>query len=339
MRKAMLFLAALAVAIVAVPVATAAGPNAGPKEKLTEVKLLAFNDFHGHLEANTPGTIQTGCCVPNPVTGAPQAITVPAGGAEYFATHLKRLGSENARHVRGRCRRHDRRDAAPVRPLPRRADDRVPQLRRASTRSASATTSSTRARPSCCGCSTAIGRTSAAGRTGGTAYTPFAPRRLPSGGRLPGRDAVLRLDVPVPGGKRRSTQSTGKSAAALVRIVNTSTGEKIAFIGETLKGTPLIVTPAGVAGLDFLDEADTVNALVPMPAAAAGARRSCSCSTRAASRIRRRPRRWLPRTSTSARTSPGRARGHRQSARPRSRRRRERAHARARTSARSTTGS
>lgn len=31
----------------------------------------------------------------------------------------------------------------------------------------------------------------------------------------------------------------------------------------TLKATPTIVTPTGVAGLDFLDEADTVNALVP----------------------------------------------------------------------------
>ena len=40
-------------------------------------------------------------------------------------------------------------------------------------------------------------------------------------------------------------------------------GAKIAFIGMTLEGTPSIVTPSGVAGLDFLDEADTVNALVP----------------------------------------------------------------------------
>jgi 5'-nucleotidase len=40
-------------------------------------------------------------------------------------------------------------------------------------------------------------------------------------------------------------------------------GAKVAFIGMTLKGTPSIVTPAGVAGLKFLDEADTVNALVP----------------------------------------------------------------------------
>ncbi len=40
-------------------------------------------------------------------------------------------------------------------------------------------------------------------------------------------------------------------------------GAKVAFIGMTLEGTPQIVTPAGVAGLTFQDEADTVNALVP----------------------------------------------------------------------------
>ena len=40
-------------------------------------------------------------------------------------------------------------------------------------------------------------------------------------------------------------------------------GAKVAFIGMTLEGTPTIVTPSGVAGLKFLDEADTVNALVP----------------------------------------------------------------------------
>ena len=40
-------------------------------------------------------------------------------------------------------------------------------------------------------------------------------------------------------------------------------GAKVAFIGMTLEGTPSIVTPSGVAGLQFLDEATTVNALVP----------------------------------------------------------------------------
>ena len=39
-------------------------------------------------------------------------------------------------------------------------------------------------------------------------------------------------------------------------------GIPVAFIGLTLKGTPGIVSPEGVAGLEFRDEADTVNALV-----------------------------------------------------------------------------
>ena len=40
-------------------------------------------------------------------------------------------------------------------------------------------------------------------------------------------------------------------------------GIPVAFIGLTLKGTPGIVSPDGVAGLEFRDEAETVNALVP----------------------------------------------------------------------------
>lgn len=40
-------------------------------------------------------------------------------------------------------------------------------------------------------------------------------------------------------------------------------GAEIAYIGMTLEGTPSIVSPSGVVGLDFLDEADTVNALMP----------------------------------------------------------------------------
>jgi 5'-nucleotidase len=40
-------------------------------------------------------------------------------------------------------------------------------------------------------------------------------------------------------------------------------GIPVAFIGLTLKGTPDIVSPVGVAGLEFRDEAVTVNALMP----------------------------------------------------------------------------
>lgn len=40
-------------------------------------------------------------------------------------------------------------------------------------------------------------------------------------------------------------------------------GVNIAFIGMTLEGTPSIVTPSGISELNFKDEADTVNALIP----------------------------------------------------------------------------
>src|SRR5207253_2351303 len=40
-------------------------------------------------------------------------------------------------------------------------------------------------------------------------------------------------------------------------------GERIAFIGMTLKGTPSIVSPRNIQGLSFRPEVETVNALVP----------------------------------------------------------------------------
>ncbi len=40
-------------------------------------------------------------------------------------------------------------------------------------------------------------------------------------------------------------------------------GVKVAFIGMTLEGTPAIVSQAGIQGLDFTDEVETANALVP----------------------------------------------------------------------------
>jgi 5'-nucleotidase len=56
-------------------------------------------------------------------------------------------------------------------------------------------------------------------------------------------------------------EDTGKTLFPSVGFYNAG-GIKVAFIGMTLEGTPSIVTPSGVAGLDFQDEADTVNALI-----------------------------------------------------------------------------
>ena len=41
-------------------------------------------------------------------------------------------------------------------------------------------------------------------------------------------------------------------------------GIKVGIIGMTLEGTPSIVSQAGIASVDFFDEADSVNALVPV---------------------------------------------------------------------------
>jgi 5'-nucleotidase len=57
-------------------------------------------------------------------------------------------------------------------------------------------------------------------------------------------------------------KSTGKTIFPPYEIREFD-GIPVAFIGLTLKGTPDIVSPVSVAGLEFKDEADTVNALVP----------------------------------------------------------------------------
>jgi len=59
---------------------------------------------------------------------------------------------------------------------------------------------------------------------------------------------------------------TGDPLLPAYAIRRFGSGERavdVAVIGMTLEGTPSVVTPAGVAGLTFRDEADTVNALIP----------------------------------------------------------------------------
>lgn len=71
MRMIRLLVLALA-ALLLVPALAAA------KSKEVEVQLLGLNDFHGHIESTTPGTIATD----------PASPRVPAGGAEYLATPI-----------------------------------------------------------------------------------------------------------------------------------------------------------------------------------------------------------------------------------------------------------
>jgi 5'-nucleotidase len=57
-------------------------------------------------------------------------------------------------------------------------------------------------------------------------------------------------------------KSTGKTLLPAYAVKEFE-GIPVAFIGLTLKGTPNVVSPSGVVGLEFRDEAETINALVP----------------------------------------------------------------------------
>jgi 5'-nucleotidase len=247
MRRTLVAIAALALAVAFTPAALAG--RGAQTEKGARVQPLPFNDFHGHLEAGTPGTIN------DPVTGA----AVAAGGAEYFATHLKTLGSEktdtyvvSAGDLIGASPlasglMHDEPTIDVMNYVGldtigvgnHEFDEGKAELLRMQ-----------------------YGNTSGGGGTnGGTAYVPARPDGChPVDGCQDGTPfygsvfQYLAANV--------TDTSTGNPLLPAYRIVNTSEGERVAFIGETLQGTPLIVTPTGVAGLEFLDEADTVNGLV-----------------------------------------------------------------------------
>ncbi len=90
-------LAPLAVAFVAVLAYGCAAPGAAPVAQLgaatLKVKLIAFNDFHGNLEA-------PGATIRAPADGlvgdtTGRDVAVPAGGAARFATLVKQLRAMN----------------------------------------------------------------------------------------------------------------------------------------------------------------------------------------------------------------------------------------------------
>jgi 5'-nucleotidase len=263
MRKAAFVLTAFAVAAIVAPTSfarTTVAQEEPAAAAVEQVKLLAFNDFHGHLEANTPGSIQTGCCTTNS-SGQTVAITVPAGGAEYFATHLKNLGSENPNtyvvsagdliggspllsglfHDEPTIEFMNYAGLDTIGVGNHEFDEGVQELYRMQ-----------------------FGNRRNSGLLGGPQYKP---------GRLDGCHPVdgCQDGTPFFGSTFQYLAANvvfeGRGRNAILpeyRIVTTPGGERIAFIGETFEDTPLVVTPAGVAGLDFLDEADTVNALVPI---------------------------------------------------------------------------
>ena len=72
----MTLLSALLLLVTAVYAAPGNGRRpADPPGQLVQLQLLAFNDYHGHLEASTPGALEG----------------QPAGGSEYLSAKLSQL--------------------------------------------------------------------------------------------------------------------------------------------------------------------------------------------------------------------------------------------------------
>ena len=198
-----------------------------------ELRVLAINDFHGNLRP-PPGGIRI-----NDPEDKTRKVMVAAGGAEYMATLVKQLreGHKNTIFVAA----GDLIGASPL-------------------LSAMFHDEPTIASMSMMG----LAISSVGNHEFDEGKTELL--RMQNGGCHP--DDGCKGPHPFEGAKfhylAASTMdtATGKSVFPPYEIREFD-GIPVAFIGLTLKGTAGIVAPAGIAGLEFRDEAETVNALVP----------------------------------------------------------------------------
>jgi 5'-nucleotidase len=241
MKRGLLALCALLLLLAVTPVASAA-PR---KDSDTYVQLLAINDFHGNLQppSGSSGRISV----------APGA-TVDAGGVEYLATWIKSLRTANTNTITIGAG-----DLIGASPLISGLFHDEPAIEAMN----------------------AIGLD-----VSGVGNHEFDEGvnellRMRYGNQV-GGDGCHPVD-----GCQDGTPYFGsifEYLAANVFYSGTNTtifppyevrkvdNAKIAFIGLTLEGTPLIVTPAGVAGLEFRPEISTINTLVRQLRATQGIR-------------------------------------------------------------------
>jgi 5'-nucleotidase len=237
MRRVITTAMIVVAALLVVPTAIAGRGGDGAKDNDTRVQLLAFNDFHGHLQPNTPGTIQIGQT--KSPTGAVVNQTVPAGGAEYFSTHVKALRLTNTTGTLT-VGAGDLIGASPLLSGLFHDEPTIEALN-------------------------VVGLD-----VSGVGNHEFDEGltelyRMLNGGCHPvdgcqdgdpffgAAFGYLAANVFFAG-----TDRTILPPYQIRKIGNA----KIAFIGMTLEGTPLIVTPSAVAGLEFRDEVETVNNLI-----------------------------------------------------------------------------
>ncbi|MBK7217386.1 MAG: bifunctional metallophosphatase/5'-nucleotidase [Candidatus Promineofilum sp.] len=227
LRSLRRFLPVLLLAAMMVMLIFAIGPaSAAPKPQATTVpvQILAVNDFHGALMP--PGTIST------------PSGNVNAGGAEYLATWIKTMKAQNPKTAVVSA--GDMIGATPLLSALFHDEPAVEVFNE-------------------------IGLDFNA--VGNHEFDEGLAEllRMQKGGCHP-VDGCADGD-PFEGADFRYLaanvfyEGTNRTIFPAYRVM-TFSGVKVAFIGMTLEGTPGIVSPSGVAGLQFKDEADTVNRLV-----------------------------------------------------------------------------
>ena len=234
--RPILFSCALSAAV------TASGLFAGAAmaEPIT-VKVIGFNDYHGNLKS--PGTFGVNTTVP--------AAQRPAvGGAEFMAAYVARMKAQNPLNVVVGA--GDYIGATPLISALFFDEPAVETLNRIGVEF------------------NAVGNHEFDKGSAELKRLQYGGCKLTNG--LPDPNSCKGLGSGAPGtfdGARFKWLSANVIETATGRTllppygVKTFNGVKIAFIGMTLRSTPSVVTPTGVAGLQFRDEAETVNALVP----------------------------------------------------------------------------
>lgn len=200
------------------------------------VKIIAFNDFHGQLEA--PGTLRA-----NAAAAAP---TIPVGGVEWMAAYVDALKAKNPNSVVVSA--GDLIGATPLISALFHDEPTIEAMNR-------------------------LGLEFNA--VGNHEFDEGRDEllRMQNGGCHPSdsnscQGAVVGTPVPFEGAKfsflaANVQDAVSKKTLFVPYAIKTFGTVRVAFIGMTLKETPTIVSPSGVAGLEFTDEAATVNALIP----------------------------------------------------------------------------
>ena len=197
------------------------------------VRVLAINDFHGNLKPP-----QGGIRIRDPQDKS-KTIDVPAGGAEHLATAIAELRAGHANHIFVAA--GDLVGASPLLSALFRDEPTIEALG-------------------------LMGLEASAVGNHEFDQGHIELLRQQNGGCHP--QLGCKGPQPFAGAKFRylaaSTidKTTGKPILPAYHVKRFD-GIPVAFIGLTLKDTPNIVAPSGVTGLEFRDEADTVNALVP----------------------------------------------------------------------------